>query len=109
MTSAHSFGPTCDGFRTVLKKVTDFDKTDRDGLLKQADKVAEATVEAFLKKVDPRGLSFSDIEGSMQYLETLSRHDMSAKCALNLALLDAAGKKAKKPGFEAKRAGLGGA
>jgi uncharacterized protein YyaL (SSP411 family) len=34
------------GFRTVLKKVTDFDKADRDGLLKQADRVAEATVEA---------------------------------------------------------------
>jgi L-alanine-DL-glutamate epimerase-like enolase superfamily enzyme len=54
------------------------------------------TVEAFLKKVDPRGLSFSDVEGSMQYLDTLSRQDMSAKCALNLALLDGAGKKAKK-------------
>jgi uncharacterized protein YyaL (SSP411 family) len=34
------------GFRTVLKKVTDFDKTDRDGLMKQADRVAEATTEA---------------------------------------------------------------
>jgi L-alanine-DL-glutamate epimerase-like enolase superfamily enzyme len=55
------------------------------------------SVDAFLKKVDPRGLSFSDLEGSMAYLETISRHDMSAKCALNLALLDGAGKKAKKP------------
>jgi L-alanine-DL-glutamate epimerase-like enolase superfamily enzyme len=33
----------------------------------------------------------------MAYLETLSQHDMSAKCALNLALLDGAAKKAKKP------------
>jgi L-Ala-D/L-Glu epimerase / N-acetyl-D-glutamate racemase len=56
-----------------------------------------ATVETFLKQVDPRGLSFSDVEGSMAYLDTLSPHDMSAKCALNLALLDGAGKKAKKP------------
>lgn len=58
------------------------------------------TVEAFLAKVDPRGLSFADIEGSMAYLETLSQHDMSAKCALNLALLDGAGKKAKKPVYD---------
>jgi L-alanine-DL-glutamate epimerase-like enolase superfamily enzyme len=60
-------------------------------------KESVATVEAFLKKVDQRGLSFGDVEGSMKYLDTLSRHDMSAKCALNLALLDGAGKKAKKP------------
>ena len=58
------------------------------------------TVEAFLKKVDPRGLSFNDIDGSMEYLSTISRHDMSAKCALNLALLDGAGKKAKKTVYD---------
>ena len=56
-----------------------------------------ATVEAFLKKVDPRGLSYGDVEGSMSYLDTLSRQDRSAKCALNVALLDGAAKKAKKP------------
>jgi L-alanine-DL-glutamate epimerase-like enolase superfamily enzyme len=60
-------------------------------------KESAKSVEAFLKKVDPRGLAFSDIEGSMEYLDTISRHDMSAKCALNLALLDGAAKKAKKP------------
>ncbi len=54
------------------------------------------TVEAFLKKVDPRGLSFNDVEGSMVYLDTLSPHDMSAKCALNIALLDGAAKRANK-------------
>jgi L-alanine-DL-glutamate epimerase-like enolase superfamily enzyme len=55
------------------------------------------TVQAFLKKVDPRGLSFNDVEGSMTYLDTLSLHEMSAKCALNIALLDGAAKRAKKP------------
>lgn len=58
------------------------------------------TVEAFLKKVDPRGLSFSDLEGSMEYLKTISPHDMSAKCALNIALLDGAAKRAKKPIYD---------
>ena len=58
------------------------------------------TVEAFLKKVDPRGLTFSDVEGSMSYLDTLSPHDMSAKCALNIALLDGAAKRAQKPIYD---------
>jgi L-alanine-DL-glutamate epimerase-like enolase superfamily enzyme len=55
------------------------------------------TVEAFLKKVDARALSFSDVEGSMKYLETVSPHDMSAKCAINIALLDGAARRAGKP------------
>jgi L-alanine-DL-glutamate epimerase-like enolase superfamily enzyme len=58
------------------------------------------SVEAFLQKIDPRGLSFSDVPGSMKYLDTLSRHDMSAKCAINIALLDGAGKRAKKPIYD---------
>jgi L-Ala-D/L-Glu epimerase len=58
------------------------------------------TVEAFFKRVDARGLSFTDVEGSMTYLETLSKHDMAAKCALNLALLDGAAKRAKQPVYD---------
>ena len=58
------------------------------------------TVETFLKKVDPRGLSFSDVQGSMMYLDTVSLHDMAAKCALNLALLDGAAKKSKQPVYD---------
>jgi L-alanine-DL-glutamate epimerase-like enolase superfamily enzyme len=55
-----------------------------------------ASVAAFCKKVDPRSLSFGDVEGSMSYLETISAHDMSAKCAINLALLDGAARRARK-------------
>ncbi len=58
------------------------------------------TVEAFLKKIDPRGLSFTDVEGSMEYLQTVSPRDMSAKCALNIALLDGAARRAKKPIYD---------
>ena len=58
------------------------------------------TVEAFLRKIDPRGLAFTDVEGSMEYLETVSAHDMAAKCALNLALLDGAARRAKKPIYD---------
>ena len=63
-------------------------------------KESARTVEEFLNKVDPRGLSFTDIEGSMEYLETLSRHDMAAKCALNTALLDGAARRARKPVYD---------
>jgi L-alanine-DL-glutamate epimerase-like enolase superfamily enzyme len=58
------------------------------------------TVEGFFKKIDPRGLSFADVEGSMEYLETVSPDDMSAKCALNIALLDGAAKRVKKPIYD---------
>lgn len=55
------------------------------------------SVEAFCEKVDARRLSFDDVPGSMQYLDTISVADMSAKCALNVALLDGAAKRAQKP------------
>jgi L-alanine-DL-glutamate epimerase-like enolase superfamily enzyme len=58
------------------------------------------TVQAFFQKVDARGLSFNDVEGSMVYLDTISPHDMSAKCALNIALLDGAARRAKKPIYD---------
>jgi L-Ala-D/L-Glu epimerase len=58
------------------------------------------SIESFLRRTDPRGLSFNDIEGSMVYLDTLSPKDMSAKCALNLALLDGAAKRAHQPVYE---------
>ena len=58
------------------------------------------SVEEFCRKVDPRGLSFNDVTGSMSYLETLSKHDMSAKCALNIALLDGAARRARKPIYD---------
>jgi uncharacterized protein YyaL (SSP411 family) len=37
---------TVPGFKTILKKVIDLDKEDHDGLLKQADVIAERTVDA---------------------------------------------------------------
>jgi len=63
-------------------------------------KESAASVEAFLRKIDPRALSFTDVDGSMEFLHTVSRRDMSAKCALNLALLDGAGKRSKKAVYD---------
>ena len=58
------------------------------------------TVEAFCRKVDLGKLSFDDVAGSMKYLDTLSPHDMAAKCAVNIALVDGAARRVKKPVYD---------
>jgi L-alanine-DL-glutamate epimerase-like enolase superfamily enzyme len=58
------------------------------------------SVEEFCRRVDTRRLSFDDVEGSMKYLNALSTGDMSAKCALNIALVDAAAKQARQPVYD---------
>lgn len=52
-----------------------------------------ATVEEFFRSVQADRLSFGDVAGSMGYLDTVSPGNMSAKCALNIALLDGAAKR----------------
>jgi L-alanine-DL-glutamate epimerase-like enolase superfamily enzyme len=56
---------------------------------------ATGTLE-FLQRLDPRELSLADIPGSMNFLESLPGIPVAAKCALNLALLDGAAKRAGK-------------
>jgi L-alanine-DL-glutamate epimerase-like enolase superfamily enzyme len=92
---------------TNLSKVVVVELTGADGTVGLGEAAPTArykesvdTVEAFLKQVDPRGLSFTDVEGSMEYLETVSAHDMSAKCAINIALLDGAARRAKRPIYD---------
>ena len=58
------------------------------------------SVEAFCRRVNAARLSFDDIPASMQYLETLSSHDMAAKCAINIALLDGAARKGGMPVYD---------
>ncbi len=55
------------------------------------------TVEAFCQRVDAARLSFADVPGSMKCLDSVAAGNMAAKCALNLALLDGAAKRAGKP------------
>lgn len=59
-----------------------------------------STVEDFFKRLDPKRLSFTDVNGSMSYLASLSGEDMAAKCALNIALVDGAAKLAGKPIYD---------
>lgn len=55
---------------------------------------------SFLKQLDAAKLSFGDVPGSMAYLESLRGIPVAAKCALNLALLDGAAKRAGKPLYD---------
>jgi len=54
------------------------------------------TVAAFLARVDAGQLSFDDVPGSMAYLEGVAPGHAAAKCAVNLALLDGAARRAGK-------------
>jgi L-alanine-DL-glutamate epimerase-like enolase superfamily enzyme len=89
-------------FKAVTVELTGADGTVGLGEAAPTARYKESvdTVQEFFKKVDARGLSFNDVEGSMSYLDTVSPNDMSAKCALNIALLDGAAKRAKKPIYD---------
>lgn len=77
--------------------------TDADGVtgLGEAAPIARYhesvdTVQEFCRRVDARRLSFDDVPGSMAYLESVAPGNFAAKCAFNVALLDGAGKRARK-------------
>jgi L-alanine-DL-glutamate epimerase-like enolase superfamily enzyme len=53
-----------------------------------------ASGQAFLGRVDLARLRFDDVRGSMAYLDSLAPGEFSAKCAVNLALLDGAARRA---------------
>ena len=52
------------------------------------------SIQSFLRLVDADKLFFEDIAGSMDYLEKLAPDHCSAKCAINVALVDGAARKA---------------
>jgi L-alanine-DL-glutamate epimerase-like enolase superfamily enzyme len=59
-----------------------------------------ASMQSFLRRVDPAKLSFDDIPGSMARLEKLAPMNYSPKCAINVALLDGAARKAGQPIYD---------
>lgn len=58
------------------------------------------TVETFCRQVEAARLSFADVPGSMAHLDTVAPGNMAAKCAINIALLDGAAKRAEKPIYD---------
>jgi L-Ala-D/L-Glu epimerase len=59
-----------------------------------------AGIQDFLRLVDADKLSFDDIPGSMAYLEKLAPNNYSAKCAVNVALVDGAARQAGLPVYD---------
>lgn len=59
-------------------------------------KESAKSVETFLNKVDLNRLTGGSISDAMVYLDELSPHDMAAKCALNIALIDIDAKRSGK-------------
>lgn len=83
----------------VLVELTDGDGCTGVGEAAPSERYHETvdTVQAFLRRVDPSRLSFADVPGSMAYLESVAPGQHAAKCALNIALLDGAGRRQKLP------------
>lgn len=82
------------------------DLTDRDGVVGLGESAPASryqenveTVMAFLQQVDPSRLSFEDVTGSMKYLETIPGN-YAGKCAVNIALMDGAARKAGKAVYD---------
>ena len=51
----------------------------------------------FFAKLDAKKISFDDITAAMSYVESLAAGHLAAKAAVNVALLDGAARRAKKP------------
>jgi len=81
--------------------------TDADGVrgLGEASAIARYlesvdTVAGFFARVDASRLSFTDVPGSLKYLDNIAPGNMAAKCALDIALVDGAAKRAQQAAHE---------
>jgi L-Ala-D/L-Glu epimerase len=85
--------------KTVIVELTDADSLIGLGEAAPASLYGESAtgVLDFFQKFDATEILFDDVRGSMDFLETLPGIPVAAKCALNLALLDGAAKRAGKP------------
>ena len=102
-TIASGLGPGGGGGTDVFDVMV-VELRDPDGMVGTGESAPSSrygeTVEstrAFLERVDPARLSFSDVPGSMAYLETVAPNNFAPKGALNIALLDGAARQAHQP------------
>lgn len=101
-TIASSYGPGGSGGTTIFGSVV-VELRDKDGVLGLGEaapsnryKETTDTIMEFLKRVDASQLSFENVPASMAYLDTVAPGNFGPKCALNIALLDGAARKAGK-------------
>jgi L-alanine-DL-glutamate epimerase-like enolase superfamily enzyme len=92
-------GPGTDEFPVTLVRLRDAGGVEGFGESAPSSRYAENvdSVERFLSRVDPSRLSFHDLPGSRAYLDSLSPGDSAAKCAIDIALWDGAGRVAGRP------------
>ena len=91
--------------RTDVAKVVVVELTDDDGIIGRGEAApisrygeSAQTAEEFFHRIDPNQLR--SIPQATAYLKTLSAHDMAAKCAIDIAVLDIAAKRAGKPIYD---------
>jgi L-alanine-DL-glutamate epimerase-like enolase superfamily enzyme len=91
-------GPGTETFPVTLVHLRDRDGVYGYGESAPSTRYNESreTVQAFLEKVDPSKLSFQDLEGSMAYLNSLAPDQPAARCAVEIALVDGAARRAGK-------------
>lgn len=100
---ARELGPDGAG-GTDTSPVVFVELKDRDGVIGRGEAAPSArydetpeSVTAFLERVSPYQLSFTDLDGSLRYLDGVGARNYCAKGALNLALLDGAARLAGVP------------
>lgn len=95
---------TAAGIGANVARVVLVELTDADGVAGLGEAAPSAryqenveSVLAFLEHVNAEKLSFTDVPGSMNYLESIAPKQFAAKGAVNIALLDGAARKAGQP------------
>ena len=88
--------------RTVIVELMDADGVSAIGEAAPSSLYGESAegVLLFLHQLDSKRFSFADVPGSMAFLESVPGIPMAARCALNLALLDGAAKRAGQPLYD---------
>jgi len=91
-----------DVYKIIFVELNDEDGATGLGEAAPSSRYEESadSVIAFLERIDPRRLSFSDVPGSMSYLDGIAPKNFAAKCAVNIALLDGAARQAGIPIYD---------
>lgn len=95
--------------QTVMVELTDNDGVSGIGEASLARTYGQipASSMGFCAEVDPARLSFTDLDGSMAYLEGIAPGRTAANCAFNIALMDGAARLAHKPVYNYLGLGFG--
>jgi L-Ala-D/L-Glu epimerase len=104
--TAWELGPQGDGAASTYN-VLFVELTDRNGTVgigeaapsQRYDESAETAV-VFLEKINPYLLSFTDVAGSMTYVNSVAPGHFAAKGAMDIALLDGAARLGGKPLYD---------